>query len=121
MSPVKLTSAIILYFLARTAFSACETYTDSAQSKTSICWHQETKSYVSESCLKTECQALHAPLSRKEKLDLDGGKNPASVKCKEFGQQVVILKDPNQDELSFCLFPDGSLVDVHAIRTRSGK
>lgn len=115
MSPFKLTGAIILYFLARSAFSACEPY-QGIISEYSICWKDDIKAYVSESCLNSKCDALHKPSFKKETLDRSGGRNPAAVRCKEFGHKIVILKDENNDELSFCQFPDGSLIDVFSVK-----
>lgn len=117
MSPVKLTGAILLYFFARTAFSACEPYTGTV-SQYSICWKEDIEAFVSESCLKSKCHAIHLPLTKSKSISKRGGKNPASVKCKEHGQQVVILKDSDKNEQAFCLFSDGSLIDVNAIEGR---
>lgn len=117
MTPVKVTSAIILYFLARTAMSACEPYTG-FKSKYSICWSETHTAFVSESCLKSKCDAVHSSLTKKLEVKKVGGKNPASVSCREKGQEVVLLKDAQGDEQSFCLFKDGSLIDVNAIERR---
>ena len=42
---------------------------------------------------------------------LDGGANPGSLLCRKIGGNVVIGRDSERNENSFCRFKDGSLVD----------
>ncbi len=45
--------------------------------------------------------------------DFSGGKNPGAVICRNYlKQNIVILKDPDQNENSFCQFEDRSLISA---------
>ena len=74
---------------------------------------------LSSDCFNSEdtCEALKA-MKKKLKLtfaqkELSGGKNPNSLKCSKGHQgRVLILKDDDGNENSFCRFSDGSLVST---------
>ena len=52
------------------------------------------------------------------KLNLDGGKNPGAVACREvFKSRVIMLRGDNGDQ-SFCLFSDGSMLSTKSINVK---
>ena len=65
-----------------------------------------------ESCIALEKSKV---IINQSKLNLNGGKNPGSVACKDvFKSRVVMLKG-EKGQQSFCLFPDGSLLSTKSI------
>ncbi len=73
------------------------------------------KSLYSTNCKVKKCQALDAlkkvSMKKINSDDLLGGKNPGAVICHKIDKaRVVILKDLDGNENSFCLFEDKSMV-----------
>lgn len=87
-----------------------------------VAHNSKTNLYISEYCLhaKTKCEAMSA-FEQTEKIKLPpgsvtGGKNPAAIICSAgLKQKVIILKDKNEDENSFCLFNDGSIISTSSL------
>ena len=67
---------------------------------------------INKSC-GTSCLAYQkgkvADSFKVDSKDLVGGKNPSSVRCKKHLSGVVVIgRDDDENQQSFCLFPDGS-------------
>lgn len=90
---------------------------------------EKGKILISENCLdqnqtllKSNCEAAKIlkqtlSISLRSK-DFNGGKNPGAVICKNYlKQNIVILKDPDQNENSFCQFEDRSLISAISLMT----
>lgn len=83
----------------------------------------KTKALVSENCIekldkKEKCMAMTAKLQPKKmsftEQQLKGGKNPTSLLCKLAHQgEVIILKNADGNENSFCLFNDHTLISAN--------
>jgi putative hemolysin len=118
MNILKLSSIIILYFLSRVAFaSECETYTG-FKIKEKLCFDKSLSGWISEKCIKDKnCQAKKFfEIKKKVTLpELVGGQNPAAIYCHRLKLEILILKDSNDNEQSFCQFPDQTIVDANAI------
>lgn len=76
-------------------------------------------SAISSHCLKKDakCDALETiknpPKVKFNKGDFNGGKNPGAVTCKKFkNTYVVIAKDLDGNQQSFCVFKDQSMVST---------
>ena len=106
---------LLFLILSSTAFASCEEYTRFGV-PVKICWKEEFRALVNnkcdKNCLATDFVKKHYP---KPKLQLTGGKNPASAKCLHYDLRVIVLKDPRGAEQSFCEFSDGSLIDSNAV------
>lgn len=81
-------------------------------------------SAISGHCLKkgTKCDALETiknpPKVIFNKGDFNGGKNPGAVTCKKFKKTyVVIAKDLDGNQQSFCVFKDQSMVSTGILGT----
>lgn len=118
MTFFKLCALIICYFVSRAAFSAnCETFTGITL-KEKVCWNDSVKGWVSETCMKNSCAAsvfFKTPKAMPRLPANDGGKNPDAMVCHELKLPVVILKDAQNNEQSFCMFGDKSIVSSDAI------
>ena len=87
-----------------------------------VAYHSKTKLSISEFCLHEgqKCEAMQAFLST-DKITLPpgsvyGGKNPAAVICSlGLKQRVLTLKNNKEDENSFCLFGDGSIISTSSL------
>ena len=74
---------------------------------------------ISQNCVpleKSKCDAAKA-LKQKHSLQAPktniGGKNPGAVVCKDLlKKQIRILKNHKDDENSFCVFDDGSMISA---------
>lgn len=108
---MKLTFFLLL--LTSTALANnCETFTG-YEMKEQLCWDKALRGWVSARCLKENCEAkskLKSP-----SLSNLAGQNPSAMVCHDLKQQVVILKDPQNNEQSFCRFKDQSLIDTNAL------
>lgn len=119
MSLLKISSLILLYFLSRVAFAAnCETYLG-FKTKEKLCFDNSIKGWVSEKCLEknSQCEAKKF-FDKKKKVtlpELVGGQNPASIYCHQLKLEILILKDSNENEQSFCQFSDKTIVDANAV------
>ena len=79
--------------------------------------------YLTESCWeqKDKCEAYKALSTMKwsqftPKEKSNGGKNPASIFCREaFMAEVVIAKEKNSNEHSLCLFKDKSVIPTDSL------
>lgn len=91
----------------------------SANPRTTFCFNQSLNAYLSESCLEGKCQALNLPTKTKNleisKLELSGGKNPSSVKCKSVGGRIHLFEEGNKHQQTFCEASDGSMVSTNAL------
>lgn len=86
--------------------------------------HGATQTLISENCFnaevtlqKSKCDAAKALLESKTltipPLAFRGGKNPGAVACTVgLKKKIRILKDPKNNENSFCVFEDGSMVSA---------
>lgn len=105
---------LILLLLSSTSFAAnCEFFKGREMSE-KLCWDNSLKGWVSARCLTDKCEAknkIKAP-SPAENLQ---GQNPAAIFCHDLKQSVVILRDSQNNEQSFCLFKDKSLIDSNAL------
>ncbi len=114
MAIFKMSCFILCYFFARAAFSACEPY-DRSGLKESICFDETNKAMLSERCLKTTCDAKKFLIQHKTRL---AKTNPseksanAAFACEELQLPAITLKDSKNNEISFCLFNDSSVLDA---------
>jgi hypothetical protein len=120
MTLVKICSIILFYFLSRVALSAsCETF-NGVKSQETVCWNETVKGWVSESCnnLNKKCDARDFFSTQKPALKshpISGGRNPAAVACHDLKLDVIVLKDLHNNEKSFCVFKDKTLVSSSAV------
>jgi hypothetical protein len=86
--------------------------------------HKPTQTLISENCFnetvtleKSTCDAAKI-LKQKKTLTVPataftGGKNPGAVACGiGLNKQVIVLKDINENENSFCVFDDQSMISA---------
>lgn len=119
MSIFKVCTFILFYFLSRMALaSTCETL-QGYQLKEKVCWNDSVKGWMSEKCVKQEsCEANKFFKTKKQIGKIypgEGGQNPAALVCHHLKLKVLILRDPSNNEQSFCEFLDKSIVDANAI------
>lgn len=117
MTVFKLCSLIIFYFLSRAAFAApCEEFSG-YQMKEKLCFDQSVKGWMSEKCSNSKCEAKEFFAEKKKLPKPKGvnGQNPAALYCHHLKLDIVILKDAHNNEQSFCMFKDKSVVDANAI------
>lgn len=109
---------IFITFQAQAENPRCETYTGITSTQ-KICWEKSIKAQVSEACLKnSKCDALKffKTKNKIKKITIGaGGANPSSLVCKSLKLPVTVLKDAKNNEQSFCVFPDKSVVNSDAI------
>lgn len=74
---------------------------------------------ISQNCVPLEKSKCDAAKVLKQKKSLTapktniGGKNPGAVVCKDLlKKQIRILKNHKDDENSFCVFDDGSMISA---------
>lgn len=119
MAIFKTTVFILFYFFARAAFSTCEDY-NRGTGKESICVDNKSQAMISEKCLKSECDArkfLSQYKARKSKNKTTAPQAPnALAACNELQLSVVILRDPKNQEVPFCLFTDGSVLEAAVVQ-----
>lgn len=118
MNLFKLSVFILLYFAARVAFAApCETF-QGYEIREKLCWNDNIKGWLKESCTNKKCEA-YAFFQSSQQLKTNprpyGGQNRAALLCHKLKLPVVILRDSSNNEQSFCQFNDLSLVDTNAI------
>lgn len=118
MTLFKISALILFYFLSRAAFATpCETVTG-YQISSKVCWNEAVKGWISEPCSKKKCDALTFFTSQHKKPEIpksNRGHNPAAMICHGLKLPVVILKDVQGNEQTFCTFPDKSLASANAI------
>jgi hypothetical protein len=120
MTLVKICSLILFYFLSRVAFSAeCQKVQGFTLAET-VCWNNSFKGWISEKCSdeKVPCEARSFLTSKKPKLMHETrreGQNPAAMLCHDLKLGVVVLKDSRENEQSYCIFKDSTLVSSNAI------
>jgi hypothetical protein len=119
MTIFKLCSLILFYFLSRAAFAApCEVFTGHLV-KEKLCFNQSVKGWMTEKCLdgKTKCDAKDFFAEKKKLSNPQGvnGQNPAALYCHNLKLDILILKDSHNNEQSFCVFKDKTLVDSNAV------
>ena len=115
MDIFKLCSLIIFYFISRVAFSATCENVSGYKLNEKVCFDKTIKAWISEKC--SSCDAEKFFKSKKEiTLPISGdGRNPAALLCHKLKLEVVVLKDSQNNEQSYCIFPDKSLVDANAV------
>ncbi len=92
-------------------------------------YQESSKLLVSLHCLNedvkledSKCDAVKI-LKKKKTLTLpkgasDGGKNPGAIVCKVgLNNKVYILKDAQNNENSFCVFDDGSMISAITLQS----
>jgi hypothetical protein len=113
-------SAFLFLFLSQGALAApCDTFSSNNE-KYKLCWNDEHKSWLNEVCSKKSCESQEF-LKKKHKApsiekDLTGGRNSSALICPAMKLSLVILKDAQNNEQSFCQFSDKSLADANAVR-----
>lgn len=119
MTVQKICGLIIFYFISRAAFaSTCDVF-QGIKVKEKLCFNESVKGWMTAKCLdsKTKCQATEF-FAEKKKLPEPvsvNGQNPAALYCHYLKLNIVILKDSHNNEQSFCMFADKTLVDANAI------
>jgi hypothetical protein len=117
MTLFKICAFIIFYFVGRVALAAdCEMFFG-YKVKESLCWDSSIKGYVSAKCLK-KCDAKTFFSLKKPQIKIPrpvDGQSLASLICHELELPVIILRDSNDNEQSFCTFKDSSMVDSNAV------
>lgn len=92
-------------------------------------YQESSKLLVSLHCLNgdvkienSKCDAIKI-LKKKHTMTLpagssEGGKNPGAVVCKvSLNKKVYILKDSQNNENSFCVFDDGSMISAITLQS----
>ncbi len=120
MSIFKICSLIIFYFISRVALSATCANFSGYQHKEKLCFDKSIKGWISERCAteKSSCEARKFFNSKKQMTRLPSaqdGQNPAALHCHQLKLEVIVLKDSQNNEQSFCAFADKTIVDANAI------
>lgn len=120
MSLLKVCTIILCYFLGRMAIAAPCEQMKSLSENYSVCWDDELKASLLEKCTKknAKCDAVKFLTKKQNKIGLSiitEGQNLAAMYCHELKHKVEILRDKDGNEQSYCVFKDGSMVDVNAI------
>lgn len=118
MSLFKISVLVLCYFISRVALAAtCENF-EGHKVKRKLCFDETLKAWISADCLKKSCEA-RKHFATKNEIALSSlgslGQNPGSLVCHQLKLSVVILRDSQNNEQSFCLFKDQSLVDTNAL------
>ncbi len=119
-------SGLILFFCMAVASAVGEKPLKSALSidgaKVAFLTFKFDSLSISSSCKKGEVLdcAAYAAFKRREtapltSADLEGGKNPGSLRCRKLGGEVKIAVGENLDETSVCKFSDGSIIDCGSL------
>lgn len=86
-------------------------------------YNADSRILISDTCLdesqsldKSKCEAAKALKNKNLKVDavhFRGGKNPGAVACTEaLKKKIIILKDSKNNENSFCVFEDESMISA---------
>ncbi len=86
-------------------------------------YNPNTKILISDTCLdesqsldKSKCEAAKALKNKNLQVDpvhFRGGKNPGAVACTSgLKKKIIILKDSKDNENSFCVFEDESMISA---------
>lgn len=110
----KISFFCLCYFFARVAISACEPHTN-AQSSHSLCWDDKTHAWISEKCLKKDCDASKFLEQYKAHKAADKPSVSPLKACAELQVPVLQLKNSKGVTAPFCLFNDGSVLDATVI------
>jgi hypothetical protein len=119
MTISKLCGLILFYFLSRAAFASnCDDF-QGYKLKEKLCFNNSVKGWISAKCLdeKTKCDAVDFFGDKKkmpESVSVNG-QNPAALYCHNLKLDIVILKDSHNNEQSFCVFKDKTMVDANAV------
>ena len=119
MTVQKICGLIIFYFISRAAFASnCEDF-QGYKLKEKLCFNDSVKGWMSAKCLneKTKCDATEFFVEKKklpEPISVNG-QNPAALYCHHLKLDIVILKDSHNNEQSFCVFKDSTMVDANAV------
>lgn len=120
MSLLKICSLILFYFISRAALSApppCITF-QGHQMKEKLCFKDSVKGWVSERCIsnkKCDVNDFFAEKKPVPELTPKEGQNPAALVCHHLKLEVIVLRDPQENEQSFCVFKDKTIADANAI------
>lgn len=110
----KISFICLCYFFARVAISACEPHTN-AQSTHSLCWDEKSHAWISEKCLKKECDASKfLEQYNAHKAAAKAPKAPEKA-CAELQVPMISLKNTKGITAPFCLFHDGSVLDATVV------
>lgn len=121
MSLLKICSLILFYFISRAAFAAAPTCIvfKGHQLQEKLCFNDSIKGWVSERCMgvKKKCEVNKFFEEKKSLPDMTpkNGQNPAALYCHHLKLEVIVLRDPQEDEQSFCVFKDKTIVDANAV------
>lgn len=116
----KIISVILFYFLGRMAIAAetCEVYKSLRESH-EVCWSIDHKAWITKKCLdkKSKCDAMKFLTGPKVKVTLPklDSQNPAAMYCHALKHKVDIYRDGLENEQSFCIFKDKTMIDVNAV------
>ena len=83
-----------------------------------VCLEDSVKGWVSASCLSQKFEAkafFKTEQSRPRTPSSVGGQNPDTMVCHALKLPVIILKDAKNNEQSFCVFKDKSIVSAEAV------
>lgn len=113
--------SLILFFciLSPASFgSQCEIF-QGFQLQEKLCWDKSIRGWLSFKCLnhKQACLARDFFQEKKTVSAPEGhnGQNPAAMICHTLKLNVLILKDTQGNEQSFCRFSDQTIVDANAV------
>lgn len=120
MNVILLSFSLFVSLLSNVSLAAnCENF-KGYELKEKLCWDQSIRGWITARCLdkNQKCQAKDFFSSKLEAISLPemkGGQNPAAMICHHLKLEVLILKDPQNNEQSFCRFKDKSLVDANSV------
>ena len=106
--------------LGRISAAVCEKFSE-AQGQFEICWDETWNAWVSKSCLTSNCDAtllLKNSFPKIERSPRKSSRNPLSDSCKFIEANLLILRDSRQNEYTFCVLKDKSLIDASAVERK---
>lgn len=111
----KISFICLCYFLSRVAMAGCEIHSN-AQSSHSLCWDDKTHAWISEKCLKRECDASKFLEQHKaHKASASKASIAPDKACAELQAPLLTLKNAKGITAPFCLFSDGSVLDAAVV------
>jgi hypothetical protein len=106
---------IFAFTFSSLAFASdCEVRKGHTISRT-ICWSDVIKAHVSEDCLTQKCAALVLKIGSPVKAV--PGSNRTVSACTQTGAGVIVLRDDQGNEESFCEYSDGSLRSASSVES----
>lgn len=98
--------------------SQCEFF-QGFQLKEKLCWDKSIRGWLSSKCQDQKQPCLARNFFQEKKVvsvpESLNGQNPAAMICHSLKLNVLILKDTQGNEQSFCRFSDQTIVDANAI------